>query len=76
MKIVILDGRPMFADRAGWSGLDRFGEVELYQASRRRRSPLACERRRDSDHEQGADSSRIDRWIGVVAVHLGDGHRF
>jgi glycerate dehydrogenase len=33
MKIVILDGRPMFADRAGWSGLDQFGEVELHQAS-------------------------------------------
>ena len=33
MKIVVLDGRPMFADRAAWSGLDRLGEVELYQAS-------------------------------------------
>ena len=33
MKIVILDGRPMFADRAGWSGLDQFGEIELHQAS-------------------------------------------
>jgi glycerate dehydrogenase len=33
MKIVVLDGRPLFADRADWSGLDQFGEVELYQAS-------------------------------------------
>jgi glycerate dehydrogenase len=33
MKIVVLDGRPLFADRAAWSGLDRFGEVELFQAS-------------------------------------------
>jgi glycerate dehydrogenase len=33
MKIVILDGRPLFADRAAWSGLDQFGEVMLHQAS-------------------------------------------
>jgi len=33
MKIVVLDGRPLFADRAAWTGLDQFGELELYQAS-------------------------------------------
>jgi glycerate dehydrogenase len=33
MKIVILDGRPLCAERSGWSGLDQFGELELYQAS-------------------------------------------
>jgi glycerate dehydrogenase len=33
MKIVVLDGRPLFADRAAWSGLEQFGEVELYQFS-------------------------------------------
>ena len=30
MKIVILDGRPLAADRAAWSGLDQFGEVEYH----------------------------------------------
>lgn len=30
MKIVILDGRPLAADRAAWSGLDRFGTVEYH----------------------------------------------
>jgi glycerate dehydrogenase len=30
VKIVILDGRPLAADRAAWSGLDRFGEVEYH----------------------------------------------
>jgi glycerate dehydrogenase len=33
MKIVVLDGRPLFPDRAAWSGLDQFGELELHQAS-------------------------------------------
>ena len=33
MKIVVLDGRPLFADRKAWSGLDRFGEVVLHLAS-------------------------------------------
>jgi glycerate dehydrogenase len=33
MRIVILDGRPLFADRAAWSGLDQFGELELHEAS-------------------------------------------
>ncbi len=33
MKMVVLDGRPMFAERSAWSGLDQFGELELYQAS-------------------------------------------
>jgi glycerate dehydrogenase len=30
VKIVILDGRPLAADRTAWSGLDRFGEVEFH----------------------------------------------
>jgi glycerate dehydrogenase len=30
VKIVILDGRPLAADRAAWSGLDRFGTVEYH----------------------------------------------
>jgi glycerate dehydrogenase len=34
MKIVVLDGRPLCALRAGWSGLDQFGELELYEASK------------------------------------------
>jgi glycerate dehydrogenase len=33
MKIVALDGRPLFADRDAWAGLDRFGQVEVYQYS-------------------------------------------
>jgi glycerate dehydrogenase len=33
MKIVVLDGRPLSDDRAAWSGLDRFGELELFPAS-------------------------------------------
>jgi glycerate dehydrogenase len=33
MKIVVLDGRPLCAERSGWSGLDQFGQLELYQAS-------------------------------------------
>jgi glycerate dehydrogenase len=33
MKIVVLDGRPLSAERSGWSGLDQFGELELYQSS-------------------------------------------
>jgi glycerate dehydrogenase len=31
VKIVILDGRPLAADRAAWSGLDRLGEVEFHE---------------------------------------------
>ena len=31
VKIVILDGRPLSADRAAWSGLDRLGEVEFHE---------------------------------------------
>ncbi len=30
MKIVVLDGRPMGVGRAPWAGLERFGEVEVY----------------------------------------------
>jgi glycerate dehydrogenase len=30
VKIVILDGRPLAPDRAAWSGLDPFGEVEYH----------------------------------------------
>lgn len=30
MKIVVLDGRPLAAERGAWSGLDRLGEVEVY----------------------------------------------
>jgi glycerate dehydrogenase len=30
VKIVILDGRPLAVDRAAWSGLDSFGEVEYH----------------------------------------------
>jgi glycerate dehydrogenase len=33
MKIVVLDGRPMNLDRAGWSGLDQFGELEYFDYS-------------------------------------------
>ena len=33
MKIVILDGRPLFAERAAWSGLDQFRRGRAYQAS-------------------------------------------
>ncbi len=33
MKIVVLDGRPMGAERAAWTGLDRLGEVEVYEYS-------------------------------------------
>ena len=33
MRIVILDARPFFAERAAWRGLDAFGEVELHQAT-------------------------------------------
>lgn len=30
MKIVVLDGRPLAADRAGWGALERLGELEFY----------------------------------------------
>ncbi len=30
MKIVVLDGRPLAAERGAWAGLDRLGEVEVY----------------------------------------------
>lgn len=30
MKIVVLDGRPMGVGRAPWAGLERLGEVEVY----------------------------------------------
>ncbi len=33
MKIVILDGRTLAPERAAWAGLDRFGDVELYDVS-------------------------------------------
>jgi glycerate dehydrogenase len=33
MKIVVTDGRPMGAERAIWTGLDRLGEVEVYEYS-------------------------------------------
>jgi glycerate dehydrogenase len=31
VKIVILDGRPLTAERAAWSGLDRLGAVEFHE---------------------------------------------
>jgi glycerate dehydrogenase len=34
MKIVVLDGRPMGEEREAWAGLDRLGEVEVYDYSR------------------------------------------
>jgi glycerate dehydrogenase len=33
VKIVILDGRTLYPDRAAWSGLDRFGEVVYHDVS-------------------------------------------
>jgi glycerate dehydrogenase len=33
VKIVILDGRPLYPDRAAWSGLDTFGEVVYHDFS-------------------------------------------
>jgi len=30
MKIVVLDGRPLAADREAWAGLDKLGELEFY----------------------------------------------
>ncbi len=33
MKIVILDGRTLAPEREAWAGLDRFGNVELYDVS-------------------------------------------
>jgi glycerate dehydrogenase len=33
VKIVALDGRPLAADRAAWSGLDQFGTLEVYEYS-------------------------------------------
>ena len=33
MKIVVLDGRPMGEEREAWAGLDRLGEVEIYDYS-------------------------------------------
>ncbi|MGP0067536.1 MAG: D-2-hydroxyacid dehydrogenase [Isosphaeraceae bacterium] len=31
MKIVVLDGRPLSAEREAWAGLDRLGEVEVHE---------------------------------------------
>src|SRR5215470_7195039 len=39
MKIVVLDGRPMGAERSAWAGLDRLGEVEVYEYSSREEIP-------------------------------------
>lgn len=39
MKIVVLDGRPMGSERSAWAGLDRFGEVEVYEYSSREEIP-------------------------------------
>ena len=33
MKIVVLDGRPLAPERSAWAGLDRLGELELYDYS-------------------------------------------
>ena len=33
VKIVVLDGRPLAADREAWTGLDQFGEVEFHDYS-------------------------------------------
>jgi glycerate dehydrogenase len=33
MKIVVLDGRPMGEEREAWAGLDRLGEVAIYDYS-------------------------------------------
>ena len=43
MKIVVLDGRPMGAERAAWAGLDRLGEVEVYEYSAREEIPARAE---------------------------------
>jgi glycerate dehydrogenase len=40
VKIVILDGRPLAADRAAWSGLDRFGEVEYHDFTQPEEVPI------------------------------------
>jgi glycerate dehydrogenase len=39
MKIVVLDGRPMGAERSTWTGLDRLGDVEVYEHSSREEVP-------------------------------------
>src|SRR5215469_15210362 len=39
MKIVVLDGRPMGAERSIWAGLDWLGEVEVYPHSTREEVP-------------------------------------
>ncbi len=31
MKIVVLDGRPLAAEREAWAGLVRLGEVEVHE---------------------------------------------
>jgi glycerate dehydrogenase len=43
MKIVVLDGRPMGAERAAWTGLERLGEVEVYEYSAREEAPPRAE---------------------------------
>jgi glycerate dehydrogenase len=40
MKIVVLDGRPMGAGRSPWTGLERLGDVEVYEYSSREEIPV------------------------------------
>lgn len=39
MKIVVLDGRPMGAERSAWAGLEPFGDVEVHEYSSRQEIP-------------------------------------
>jgi glycerate dehydrogenase len=74
MKIVVLDGRPLAAEREAWAELDRFGVVEVYESSRRdevearaagaavlitNKAPLGSE---------VIDSSPVLRFIAVTAT--------
>ena len=43
MKIVVLDGRPLSADRKAWAGLDRLGEVEVYEFTPAEQVPARAE---------------------------------
>ncbi len=74
VKIVILDGRPLSADRAAWSGLDRLGEVEFHEYTPPAEVP-APPTMPQSWSRTRPRSAPPDRKLGRPPFHHGHGDR-
>ena len=75
VKIVVLDGRPMAAEREAWAGLDRLGEVEVHELRRPRRSRRGPRARRCWSPTRPRSGPTVIDQSPDAAIHHADGDR-